>query len=372
MPNPVATPLRIEQGTCYALFAYDIGLAIHLDEAERHITAITERGRIRHKARASQYFDYHPAPLRLMQDGRVLEFGPYRSQAAVEVMLYDFGAVTVIYRIPLEGPFEDLLGLSEALYENDTLRTESRRRLEQLVRDIQPAVERPTISNDVEDYLLFAIERCAPSDIHTLGAPYDHLFARVLRSEATPLSDQEIHEATSCRIAFSRGDLALIDWNAALIFGQGMEDVRTVLEFVNVELLEMRTLDQQLDRALDEGYEALTRRPRRKLWLPGSHERAVTHIGQLQVESAVLFERVANTLKLLGDQYLARVYRLASQRFHLDAWDASILRKLQTLDSIYGKMADRSTTQRMEYLEWIIIVLIALSIVLSFLPSAGH
>ena len=38
----------------------------------------------------------------------------------------------------------------------------------------------------------------------------------------------------------------------------------------------------------------------------------------MQVESAVLFEGVNNALKLLGDQYLARVYRLASQRFHLE------------------------------------------------------
>jgi uncharacterized Rmd1/YagE family protein len=77
-------------------------------------------------------------------------------------------------------------------------------------------------------------------------------------------------------------------------------------------------------------------------------------------------------LKLLGDQYLARVYRLASQRFHLEAWDASILRKLDTLDSIYGKMSDRATTRRMELLEWIIIVLITISIAVSFLPMAGH
>ncbi len=98
----------------------------------------------------------------------------------------------------------------------------------------------------------------------------------------------------------------------------------------------------------------------------------MTHIGQLQVDSAVLFERVANTLKLLGDQYLARVYRLASQRFHLEAWDASIIRKLQTLESIYGKMTDRATTRRMEVLEWIIIVLIAISIAISFLPFTSH
>jgi len=75
----------------------------------------------------------------------------------------------------------------------------------------------------------------------------------------------------------------------------------------------------------------------------------------------------------VGDQYLARVYRLASQRFHLEEWDASILRKLDTLNSIYGKMSDQAATRRLEMLEWIIIVLIAVSIGVSFLPGlAGH
>jgi hypothetical protein len=40
------------------------------------------------------------------------------------------------------------------------------------------------------------------------------------------------------------------------------------------------------------------------------------------------------------DQYLARVYRLASQRCHLADWDASIMRKLYTMESIYEKIAD--------------------------------
>jgi uncharacterized Rmd1/YagE family protein len=78
---------------------------------------------------------------------------------------------------------------------------------------------------------------------------------------------------------------------------------------------------------------------------------------------------VNNALKLLGDQYLARVYRLVSQRFHLAEWDASILRKLQTLESIYEKLADQATSHRMEVLEWIIIILIAVSILLPFVPG---
>ena len=194
----------------------------------------------------------------------------------------------------------------------------------------------------------------------------------MLRAERTPLSEQEVADAVACRISFGQEDAAVIDWHSAVLFGKEMGDVRAVLEFANVELLEMRMLDEQLDRALDEGYEALSRKPH-ILSLPGCHEKDTTHIAQLQVDSALLFERVTNTLKLLGDQYLARVYRLVSQRFHLEAWDASILRKLQTLESIYGKMSDRAGTRRMEVLEWIIIILITLSIALPFLPmGAGH
>lgn len=87
------------------------------------------------------------------------------------------------------------------------------------------------------------------------------------------------------------------------------------------------------------------------------------------MDSAILFERVTNTLKLLGDQYLARVYRLAAQRFHLQSWDTTILRKLDTLDNLYDKMAGQTGNRRMEILEWIIIILIAISILLPFIPG---
>jgi hypothetical protein len=163
--------------------------------------------------------------------------------------------------------------------------------------------------------------------------------------------------------------VTIVDWNGALIFDRDGEDVRAELEFANVELLEMRYLDRLLDDALDGSYEALSRRawsPRR-LW--GSYRGDLRRIARLRAESAMLFEGVTNALKLLGDQYLARVYRLACQRFHLGEWDAAILRKLQSLESIYEIMTDEAASRRLEVLEWIIIVLIAASIVLSLLPG---
>jgi uncharacterized Rmd1/YagE family protein len=90
------------------------------------------------------------------------------------------------------------------------------------------------------------------------------------------------------------------------------------------------------------------------------------------VDSAVLFEGVNNVLKLLGDQYLARLYRLVAQRFHLAEWDGSILRKLATLESIYQKISDEISGRRMELLEWIIIILFVISIVLPFISQNVH
>ncbi len=372
MSSPSSPALLIHQGTCHALFAYDVGWAIDLVEAERRITAGTERGRLRHKSRAPQYFEYRPAPLRLMQEGGAFSVGAHQSSATVELMVYDFGAVAITYRFPLEGPAEALLELSESLYENESLLAKSRTRVEHLVQALLPAIERPKIAAEVEDYVIFSIDSYTSAFGSAPWINGEAELARILRGERTPLSDQEIADAMSCRISFGREDAALIDWHAAVLFGKEMDDVRAVLEFANVELLEMRMLDEQLDRALDEGYEALTRKSGRTLALPGSFEQDTTHIAQLQVDAALLFERVTNTLKLLGDQYLARVYRLASQRFHLEAWDASILRKLQTLESIYDKMSNRASTRRMEVLEWIIIVLIAVSIAVSFIPLSGH
>ena len=54
---------------------------------------------------------------------------------------------------------------------------------------------------------------------------------------------------------------------------------------------------------------------------------------------------------------------MASRRFHMPRWEASILRKLDVLESIHQKLADARAHHRAELLEWIIIALIAFEIV---------
>jgi len=191
---------------------------------------------------------------------------------------------------------------------------------------------------------------------------------QILRAETRPLSDDERKDSLAHRISFRNDDVTIVDWNAAIVMDSEPEDILAILEFANVELMEMRYLDHRLNVALESSYEALSR----KSWTgstTGARKSELRRVAEWQVDSAMLFEGVNNALKLVGDQFLARVYRAATERFHLAEWDETIIRKLDTLNSIYGKISDQLTTRRMEILEWIIIVLFVVSIVLPFFTA---
>ncbi|HWP57425.1 MAG TPA: hypothetical protein VNL14_06030 [Candidatus Acidoferrales bacterium] len=363
--------LKIARGTCYALFVYDIALAIDLEKVDARIAQAKPRRKIRHGRRSPKHFEYHPQPLRITEEGEPLVIGAYRTQPAVDLILYDFGAVTVLYSIALEGPLASLLDLSVNLYDNDLLVADSRSRVERILGLIREMVQRPNIADITEDYVVFHIQFLQqPDQVQALIGEHAQEIAQILRAEAQALSADEVQDALGGRISYSTRDLTIVDWNAALVVDSEGDDVFAVLEFANVELLEMRHLDRSLDEALGRAYEVLARSKWSSVFSSDGED--MRRIGQLQVDSALLFEGVNNALKLLGDQYLARVYRLVSQRFHLAEWDEGILRKLQTLESIYEKISDRVSTRRLELLEWIIILLISISIVLPFLLGSEH
>ncbi len=365
----VSGELVVTRGQCLALFAYDLGLSVSLEKVEKQLALrpgeTEQRETLRRTRRAPRYFDFRPAPIRLTRAIEPIEIAGTTTHATLEIVIYDFGAVSLGYSVPIVGSLESLMPLADALYENRALLEDSRRHVERLVRELGDAVQSPDLSGLVEDYLVFQIvehERVEGG----IGAWADAnraRLARMLRAERQTLSAQEIEDALGCRVSYSPVDLAVIDWNAAVLVDPDPADATAALEFANVELLEMRHLDDRLDSALDEihGLSQTGAGGRR------GGEPALARVAELQTESAMLFEAVNNALKLVGDQYLARLYRLAAQRFHLPEWDASILRKLATLESIYQKLSDRSAHRRAEVLELIIILLIAFEIAMSLM-----
>jgi hypothetical protein len=219
------------------------------------------------------------------QDVEPLLVGGYRTHTSVDTVLYDFGAVSITYRIPLQGAFSTLLALGDDLYDNALLLQDSRQRIAQLLEIIASAVVRPHTSDFVEDYAIFQVEAfTVPCQAEALCAQYAQEIAQLLRLERQTLSQQEVSDALSHRISFSPDDVTIIDWNAAFLLAPDAEDVQAVLEFANVELLEMRYLDEQLDNDLDQSYEALSRHNWGRFRLRGSPHADLRRIAQMQVD----------------------------------------------------------------------------------------
>ena len=147
---------------------------------------------------------------------------------------------------------------------------------------------------------------------------------------------------------------------------QCTETLRAV-EFANLQLLEYRHIDDRLDkdqaRAQTLIHDSVT--SRWPFWR--RPDAPVRVVGELKVEASALFERTGNVLKLVGDQYLARLYRLLATRFHLREWERSIQRKLEVIEGVYQVLSDQGEAFRAEFLEVIVVVLILIEILIAVL-----
>lgn len=359
-PNPEA--LVIEDGRCFVFYAFDLGISINLALCDKIVDEPRELTKFRHNQRAPRYFDYNPLPIRLVQSGEEFSFTElnFKAEKNVDVTIFDFGAISVTYEIDIRGPLSALINLSAELYENELLREDATRRANQIYREIFKTITKPELSELCEDYLVFNIRKLNQQiEPRALIREHAQTVGQILRCENERVSDSQLEEALSTTVSYSPQDIVVIDWNTSLIYGGEPLDVLAVMEFANVELLEMRYQDGELDEALESAYQAMNSGKR--------FGADLKRVAQLQVDSAMMYEGVNNALKLLGDQFLARVYSLISKRFHLSDWDSSILRKLDTLNSIYMKISDQASQRRTEMMELIIIGLIAFEVVLSVL-----
>jgi len=348
------------------MFVFELAQSIDLDQVERLLGPGSERQTFRHRGRATSFFHYRPAPLRISQERASLSIHRWTTDPQVDLVLYDFGAATVTYRLPVANDLAELLQVSEALRGSDLLRQDAHARVEALLKSVAGAVQKPRVADFMEDYTLIGMrENPGPGTAAEFCDANVHAIARILRPAAGKLSATEVTNATDVRISFGLDDVTIVDWDAAFVLDPDPDDVRAVLEFANVQLLEMRWLDLQLDSAMERSYQLLGRSQGLRLLLPSSASADLHKVAELQLESAVMLERVSNALKVFGEEYLTRIYRLASARFQLGELDASITRKLGTIESIYQKLSDRAAGVRMVALEWIVIILIASEIVLS-------
>lgn len=360
----------ILRGELHIFIAWDWGEEVRLADAQR-LLPVESQVFPRHVPRAATSVTYSPPPLLVTLPKVPLYLVTLGEvEAFVEASVFDFGGVSLAFKIPFTGTPDQLLKLAQSLADEAALKAVARRAAEPLFHRLEKAIDRPLWSAVAEEYLVFQIypESC-PLNAAELVAGQPTWLSQLTRLETAELSPTEIKSILGSPLSYGPRDLFLPEWTAALLLDHDCEETLRTIEFTNLQLLEFRHLDQTLDERLGEAYRNIQPLARTRLPFFRPHNRPLRALGELRVSAHSLFDRAGNALKLVGDQYYARVYRLLAERFHLPEWSQSIERSLDTVESAYQVVSDQASMYRTEFLEVIVILLIFIEIVLTLV---GH
>ncbi|MDE1170871.1 MAG: hypothetical protein PW734_06660 [Verrucomicrobium sp.] len=292
----------------------------------------------------------------------------YGAPVRLLIRIYDVGVVTVMMRVAFEADtLGDLMRFHNPRMENggtlDGLAVEFCKKVCDSLRD---SVVGPTgFALPPEAYTVFCINDLdGGKDANEWLTGQRSEVAGLLTETATDkLSEAQINEVLRVQRSFEKSDLAVIDWDAALVVDLSgyIDDVLYALELANLQLEEFRIMDQRLDKYLDRAYEDLEKRG----WaIFGTANKTLRHLRSFRVDVAKLTDQITHITKFFGDWHLARIYLGARERFYLEQWRTSVEQRLAQLDKLYSVVHAEVNEKRMLWLEVIIVIFFALDLLI--------
>ena len=360
--------IRVASGHLFFFYAYDTGFEIALEKA-RPLCEASDSPGIAGLRTAPAHLQYRPRPLTVPAGALSIPVSgkTYRLDATAKI--FDFGVLSVTLTLPLEDLFLDEYSeIAISLASENGMEKFARDAAQRLFERIHPAVSRPMFSDLVEDYCVWQVGGFSPGWSGTEAlARIPREIARLLTLERGELSEAAVADIVRTPIRYFDNDLFLAEWNAAFVYDPKFRDTAEVLEFLNVQVLELRFFDRLLHEAIEGVSEEL--RPRRRLFhiLHDPYEVPLRKLSGIRTDISLIRERIYNALKLVGDAYLARVYEEARRKVGAEKHEGTVRDQLATLTDIYTALNNQAQAARAETLEMIIILLIAIEIVMGLL-----
>ena len=371
-PPSAASALRVD-GAAIVYRLYDVGYEIALDRALDLLAASApERVRpVRGEAQAIQIVN---PPVTVILGHERVAVGDVERPVELSARVFDFGVVSLRARVDLPPalPWDEFTALGSALETAPAIAASFAHHLRMLSERIAPAIERPALASQTEDFVVYRVGRLLGPDGATVSPQTlrDEDVAPLLLNETRALSAAARRELLPHRFSYYEDDLAILSWENALVVEPRPHDadVQFVLEFANAQLLELRYYDAMLDAELPRMYDRIAslRRGGGRSLLRNRYAGLLATLQAQVADSTEIVERVDNALKVTDDVYLARVYTAALEIFRARVWRAGIDRKLSIVRETYGMLNGEAQATRAEVLEFSIVVLIVLEIVLAF------
>ncbi len=349
---------------CWVLNAFDLARSISLVRCREALT--TREVVAPRRPEWPHLFGLDQRPLVWSPESTRLILGTLELDLQPRAIIYDFGNVSVALGCRIEGSLERLRDVSVALRHAPELPALARRVVDEFVSRVGDALEDPRINEESAQYTVFQLDHVDGASAVDWLRENAGPIAQVVRAETVRLAEEEVADALARRISYSQVDASVIDGSSAFLIDREFEETLAVLDFANCERLSMGVLDDELDGAVVQASRLVHSRVWRWRSILTPWGRNLRRLSQLTFDAAAEFEALENAIKLTGDHYLARIYRIALDRFDLTPFREGIARKLDTLWNFQQVVLDQSSTRRSELLELIIIALIAVEILHAF------
>lgn len=323
------------------------------------------------KRNPRQLFFYRPQMVRLPPLERLGPRGPVRVERTVKLL--PVGAISITVRVPFQvTDLKDLVVYHDLRFSNGALYDEVRQLAEEVRRELKPYCIRPTDRlADEEAYTVFCVNTPLETADGQALSSEDWLeehrrdVAALLTQEPDieHLSEQEASESTQRYLSYYDHDLAVVDWDAALVLDRPgcFDETVHIMELANLQLAELEAYDRILDEAVERSYrDVSTRRLRNRAAI-------MRQLAEIRIDLARLSDELSNITKFFGDWHLARLYQALSSRFHLGEWHKAIDEKLKTLDDMYQLLKQDHNNRWMLVLEATIVLLFIIDLVILFM-----
>ena len=358
--------VAIEKGSILIHRVFDIGGEISLGRAEQLLSS-DSGPRLKFATDTRKAIIIKDSPLKAELGGETLALPSGKLPLRVFARLWNYGVLSVTLEIdmPRGITWEGLVKTASELEASSEVDLIALSRKDALKKRIMPAVTNPAEWDIFEDYITYIVEKAPGIENPREFIRKVNVAELILAEDKERLSDESRSFILESAIQYSNSDLAIIDWNSALLIEpDGQRDVADVIEFSLTHLLEFRYYDEMLGRKLEDLYDTME-----------TKQESVVHIfrnfysdiaedaSRKYMEFSEFLGRVENSLKTVGDPYLAVVFRASALEFHFDDWRKSISRKMETLAQISQILHGEVNTRRSHWLEIIIIVLIAFEMI---------
>ncbi len=359
-------PDAIEKGTILVHRVFDIGGEISLARAEQLLSAASGM-RLKFSTNTRKAVIVKESPLKVDLGEEALDLPTGKMPARIFARLWNYGVISVTLEIAMPSgiTWDSLVRIAAGLEASTEVDLLCISRKDALKKRVMPAVSNPAEWEIYEDYITYIIEKAPGIENPREFISQFDVPALILAEDKERLSDDSRSFILESAVQYSSTDLAIIDWNSALLIEpDGQRDVADVIEFSLTHLLEFRYYDEMLERKLNELYDTMDQKRESVANIfKNIYADIAEDSSRKYMEFSEFLGRVENSLKTVGDPYLAVVFRAASLEFRFDDWRKSISRKMETMAQISQILHGEVNTRRSHWLEIIVIILIAIEVI---------